>query len=96
VRGNREIRHGDLTSDPEKLPAATIRFVMTNLPGDLRHELGYLDGLRTWIAVGFKQIKNELDWVAQRLTHYATIVHACMIGCVRRCHRLPRGNTRWG
>lgn len=45
----RKIRCYDLTSDPEKLPVATTRFVMTNLQGDVRHELGNLYGLRTWI-----------------------------------------------
>lgn len=34
----RRIRSYQLTSDPEKLPGATTRCVMTNLPGDLRHE----------------------------------------------------------
>lgn len=69
----RAVRFYDLTSDPEKLPAATTRFVMTNLPGDLRHEVGNLYGLRTWIEYGFKQIKNELGWADHRLTTYAAI-----------------------
>ncbi len=43
----RHIRYYYLTSDPEKLPTATTRFVMTNLPGDLRRELANLYGLRT-------------------------------------------------
>jgi SRSO17 transposase len=54
----RPVRFYDLTSDPEKLPSATTRFVMTNLPGDLRHELGTIYGLPTWIEYGFKQIKS--------------------------------------
>jgi SRSO17 transposase len=69
----RQVRFYDLTSDPEKLPVATTRFVMTNLPGDLRHELGNLYGLRTWIEYGFKQIKNELGWTDHRLTSYTAI-----------------------
>lgn len=69
----RKIRFYDLTSDPEKLPTATTRFVMTNLQGDVRHELGNLYGLRTWIEYGFKQIKNELGWADHRLTDYAAI-----------------------
>lgn len=69
----RKVRFYDLTSDPEKLPVATTRFVMTNLPGDLRHELGNYYGLRTWIEYGFKQIKNELGWADHRLTDYAAI-----------------------
>jgi SRSO17 transposase len=36
----RAIRFYHRTSDPTKLPAATTRFVMTSLPGDLRHERG--------------------------------------------------------
>ncbi len=69
----RKVRYYDLTSDPDKLPTATTRFVMTNLPGDLRHELGNLYGLRTWIEYGFKHIKNELGWADHRLTDYAAI-----------------------
>jgi hypothetical protein len=69
----RRIRFYYLTSDPEKLPAATTRFVMTNLPGDVRHELGNLYGLRAWIEYGFKHIKNELGWADHRLTDYAAI-----------------------
>lgn len=46
---------------------------MTNLPGDLRHELGNLYGLRTWIEYGFKHIKNELGWADHRLTDYTAI-----------------------
>lgn len=64
------LRFYQLTSDPEKRPAATTRFVMTNLQGDLRHELGNLYGLRTWIEYGFKHIKNELGWADHRLTDY--------------------------
>jgi SRSO17 transposase len=56
------IRYYELTSDPEKRPAATTRLVMTNLEGDLRHSLGNFYGLRTWIEYGYKQSKNELGW----------------------------------
>ncbi len=69
----RDIRFYQLTSDPKKLPAATTRFVMTNLSGDLRTELGNLYGLRTWIEYGFKHIKNELGWADHRLTDYSAI-----------------------
>lgn len=69
----RTVRFYDLTSDPNKLPTATTRFVMTNLAGDLRHELGNIYGLRTWIEYGFKQIKNELGWADHRLTDYRAI-----------------------
>jgi SRSO17 transposase len=69
----RDIRFYHLTSDPAKLPATTTRFVMTNLPGDLRQAVGNLYGLRTWIEYGFKHIKNELGWADHRLTDYAAI-----------------------
>ncbi len=71
VRG--AVRFYHLTSDPEKLPAATTRFVMTNLPGELRQVVGNQYGLRTWIEYGFKHIKNELGWADHRLTDYASI-----------------------
>ena len=67
------LRYYQLTTDPLTLPAATTCLVMTNLPGDLRHTLGNLYGLRTWIEYGFKQAKNELGWADYRLTAYAAI-----------------------
>jgi len=67
------IRYYELTSDPEKLPAATTRFVMTNLEGELRHSLGNFYGLRTWIEYGYKHSKNELGWADYRLTDYHDI-----------------------
>jgi SRSO17 transposase len=69
----RDIRFYHLTSDPAQLPTATTRFVMTNLAGDLRHTLGKVYGLGTWIAYGFKHLKNELGWADHRLTGYAAI-----------------------
>ncbi len=69
----RNVRFYDLTSDPDTLPVATTRFVMPNLPGELRQELGNLYGRRTWIAYGFKHIKNEVGWADHRLTDYAAI-----------------------
>lgn len=62
------IRSYELTSDPEKLPTTTTRFVMTNLEDELRHSLGNFYGLRTWIEYGYKQIKNEFGWADYRLT----------------------------
>jgi len=69
----RDVRYYELTSDPEKLPAATTRFVMTNMKGELRHTLGNCYGLRTWIEYGYKQSKNELGWTDYRLTDYHDI-----------------------
>lgn len=67
------VRYYELTSDPEKLPAATTRFVMTNLEGDLRHSLGNHYGLRTWVEYGYKHLKYELGWADYRLTDYHDI-----------------------
>lgn len=67
------LRYYELTSDPEQRPAATTRFVMTNLEGELRPSLGNFYGLRTWIEYGYKQIKNELGWADYRLTDYHDI-----------------------
>jgi SRSO17 transposase len=69
----RDVRFYQVTSDPEKLPVATTRFVMTNLQGDLRERVGNLSGLRTWVEYGFKHIKNELGWADHRLTEYKSI-----------------------
>ena len=67
------MRYSPLTRDPDKLPAATTRFVMTNLTGNLRHTLGNCYGLRTWIEYGFQHIKQELGWADYRLTAYQDI-----------------------
>lgn len=69
----RRVRYYELTSDPEKLPTATTRFVMTNLEGDLRHTLGNHYGLRTWVEYGYKHLKYELGWADYRLTDYHDI-----------------------
>lgn len=69
----RGLRYYELTSDPEKLPAATTRLVMTNMEGELRHSLGNDYGLRTWIEYGYKHSKNELGWADCRLTDYHDI-----------------------
>ncbi len=55
------IRYCYLTTDPATLPAATTVLLMTNLEGNLRHALGNIYGLRTWIEYGFKQTKNEFS-----------------------------------
>lgn len=67
------LRYFYLTTDPATLPAATTYLVMTNLTGNVRHTLGNLYGLRTWIEYGFKHIKNELGWADYRLTDYPSI-----------------------
>jgi SRSO17 transposase len=67
------IRYFYLTTDPATLPAATTVLLMTNLEGNLRHTLGNIYGLRTWIEYGFKQTKNELGWADYRLTDYPSI-----------------------
>jgi SRSO17 transposase len=67
------IRYYQLTTDPAVLPDESTQFVMTNLTGNVRHRLGNLYGLRTWIEYGFKQAKNELGWADYRVTAYDDI-----------------------
>lgn len=43
----RSVRFYEITSDPQQLPKATTRFVMTKLTGNLRQRLGNEYGLRT-------------------------------------------------
>jgi SRSO17 transposase len=45
----RSVRFYEITSDPQQLPKATTRFVMSNLTGNLRQRLGNDYGLRTGI-----------------------------------------------
>lgn len=67
------IRYYQVTTDPQTLPAESTQLLMTNLPGNLRHQLGNQYGLRTWIEYGFKQAKNELGWADYRVTAYHDI-----------------------
>ncbi len=67
------IRYYQLTTDPHHLPDQSTQLMMTNLTGNLRHRLGNLYGLRTWIEYGFKQAKNELGWADDRVTAYHDI-----------------------
>ena len=62
-----------MTTDPLTLPSDTTCLLMTNLSGNVRHTLGHLYGLRTWIEYGYKHLKNELGWADYRLTDYAAI-----------------------
>ena len=57
----------------KQLRRGAVDFVMTNLPGELRQEVGNLYGLRTWIADGFKHIKHEPGRSDHHLTDYAAI-----------------------
>jgi SRSO17 transposase len=75
------IRYYQLTTDTKTLPQETTQFLMTNLDGDIRKELGNIYGLRTWIEYGFKQIKNELGWADYRVTDYDHIERWWEIVC---------------
>jgi hypothetical protein len=67
------VRYFELTSDPKKVPAATTRLVMTNLPGDVRQRVGNDYGMRTWIEYGLNHSKHEFGWADYRLTRYPDI-----------------------
>jgi SRSO17 transposase len=67
------IRSYHLTTDKVKLPPESTWYSMTNLEGHIRTTVGNTYGLRTWIAYGFKQAKNELGWADFRVTDYASI-----------------------
>lgn len=65
----RRVRYCELTSHPKKLAAATTRFVITNLEGELRHTIGNFYGLRKGIEYGYKHSKNKLGWASYGLTN---------------------------
>ena len=69
----RAIRYYHITSDVDEQPPESTWLIMTNLPGTIKKTVGHTYGLRTWIAYGFKQSKNELGWADFRLTAYKDI-----------------------
>ena len=66
-------RYFVLTTDPVHLPPETTWHLMTNLPGKIEETVGNTFGLRTWIAYGFKHVKDELGWADYRLTDAQSI-----------------------
>lgn len=67
------IRYYHITTDVAEQPPESTWFIRTNLPGTMKKTVGNTYGLRTWIAYGFKQSKNELGWADFRLTAYNDI-----------------------
>jgi hypothetical protein len=55
------------------MPENSTTFVMTNLQGNLKQNLGDLYGLRTWVEYGFRQCKQELGWTDYRFTKFPQI-----------------------
>ena len=69
----RSVRYYQITTDKQTLPSESTWFIMTNLEGRIRTQVGNVYGLRNWIEYGFKQSKNELGWADYRLTDYSDI-----------------------
>ncbi len=67
------ITYWELTTDPETMPENSTSFVMTNLQGNIKKNLGNLYGLRTWVEYGFRQCKQELGWTDYRFTNFQHI-----------------------
>lgn len=55
------------------LPPETTWDLMTNRPGTIAQTVGTTFGVRTWIAEGCKQAKDDLGWADSRVTDYAAI-----------------------
>lgn len=72
AHAQRDIRF-EITTDPARLPPETTWELMTNLPGKIERTVGSTFGLRAWIACGFKQAKDALDWADDRLINAASI-----------------------
>ena len=74
IFGKRSYRsYWEITLDPETLPENSTVFVMTNLQGNIKKNLGNLYGLRTWIEYAFRQDKQELGQTDYRLTNFPDI-----------------------
>jgi len=69
----RALRYYHITTDVDEQPPDSTGLIMTNLPGTIKTTVGNTYGLRTWIAYGLKQSKNELGWADCRLTAYQDI-----------------------
>jgi SRSO17 transposase len=52
------------------MPDNSTSFVMTNIKGKIKKNLGNLYGLRTWVEYGFRQCKQELGWTDYRFTNF--------------------------
>jgi SRSO17 transposase len=50
----RAVTYWEITTDPETMPENSTSFIMTNLQGNLKKNLGGLYGLRTWVESGFR------------------------------------------
>jgi hypothetical protein len=57
----------------QEMPENSSSFVITNLKGHLKKNLGDFYGLRTWVEYGFRQCKQELGWTDYRVTHFQHI-----------------------
>ncbi len=66
----RDITYWESTTDPETMPENSNSFVITNLKGQFKKNLGDFYGLRTWVEYGFRQCKQELGWTDYRVTHF--------------------------
>jgi SRSO17 transposase len=69
----RALRYYHITTDVDEQPPESTWLIMTNLSGAIKKTVGNTYGLRTWIAYGFQQSKNELGWAGFRLTSYKDI-----------------------
>ena len=69
----RAVTYWEITTDPETMPENTTSFVMTNIEGKIKKNLGNLYGLRTWVEYGFRQCKQELGWTDYRFTNFKDI-----------------------
>jgi SRSO17 transposase len=74
IFGKRSYRsYWEITLDPETLPGNSTVFVMTNLQGNIKKNLGNRYGLITWIEYAFRQDKQELAWTDYRFTNFPDI-----------------------
>ena len=69
----RAVTYWEVTTDPEIMPENSTSFIMTNIQGNVKKELGNLYGLRTWVEYGFRQCKQELGWTDYRFTKFKDI-----------------------
>ena len=69
----RAVTYWEVTTDPETMPENSTSFIMTNIQGNVKKELGNLYGLRTWVEYGFRQCKQELGWTDYRFTSFKNI-----------------------
>lgn len=65
----RKVRYFEILDSDKQI----LSYVQTNITEERYPDLTNIYGLRSWIELGFRQVKNELGWCDYKLTDYKNI-----------------------